>query len=240
MDICTIYLITNVINNKIYVGQTWQSLDKRWLSGHGYRESTYFNSAIQKYGADSFKYEILALCSNQDNANYLEDYYMELYNSRDKNIGYNLKEGGSHGKHSEETKQKISIAHTGKFVSEETKQKLREINTGKTLSEDVRRKISQQNMGNQNNLGKTASAETKQKLSQTHMGLITSDETRQKISAANKGKKRSQDTINKMLGNTNNLGNKLSEETKDKISKSKRGRTWKLVDGKRVWSTPSE
>ena len=108
-NICTIYLLTNSINQKIYVGQTWLSLHGRMgKNGSNYQNSTYLYNAIQKYGSNKFYYEVLAQCSDQKSADYLEDYYINLYNSRNSEIGYNLKEGGSAGKHSEGTKQKIS------------------------------------------------------------------------------------------------------------------------------------
>ena len=32
----TIYLLRNKINDKVYVGQTWQTLKRRWCNGNGY------------------------------------------------------------------------------------------------------------------------------------------------------------------------------------------------------------
>ena len=108
-SICTIYLLTNAVNSKIYVGQTWFPLNIRMgKEGSNYRNSAYLYNSIQKYGSDNFQYEILAQCSAQSVADYLEDIYIQEYNSTDHSTGYNLKEGGSAGKHSEETKNKIS------------------------------------------------------------------------------------------------------------------------------------
>jgi group I intron endonuclease len=108
-NICTIYLLTNTVNSKVYIGQTWLTLNKRMgKNGTNYKNSIYLYSAIQKYGSDKFQYEILAQCSDQKTADYLEDYYINQYDSRNHDIGYNIKEGGSVGKHSEETIDKIS------------------------------------------------------------------------------------------------------------------------------------
>jgi len=105
--ICTIYLLRNLINNKIYIGQTWLPLNQRMgKDARGYRSSTYLYNAIQNYGKENFVYEVLAECDNQAEADILEDFYINKYDSRNLEIGYNLNTGGSAGKHSEETKQK--------------------------------------------------------------------------------------------------------------------------------------
>lgn len=122
-QVCTIYLLINKINGKIYVGQTWNTLSKRMgKEGCSYSNSPYIFNAIQKYGTDNFYYEILAECSSQYVADYLENSYINEYQSRDHIIGYNLKEGGSVGKHSEETKKKISETlkeNTSRWTPEE-------------------------------------------------------------------------------------------------------------------------
>lgn len=76
--------------------------------GCNYKNSIHLYNAIKKYGADKFQYKVLVQVSCQTVADYMEDYYIELYNSRDPEIGYNIKTGGSVGRHSEETKAKIS------------------------------------------------------------------------------------------------------------------------------------
>ena len=84
---------------------------------------------------------------------------------------------------------------------------------GKTFSEETRRKISEAKKG------KKLSEETRRKLSEAKKGHIRSpfsEEHRRKISEAKKGKVR-------------------SEETKNKISKALKNKSWKLIDGKRVW-----
>ena len=108
-DVCSIYLLTNSANGKIYVGQTWLPLHIRMgKEGSNYKNSLYLYNAIQKYGADKFKYETLAQCRDQTSADYLEEYFIDKYDSRNQEIGYNLKHGGSAGKHSDETIAKIS------------------------------------------------------------------------------------------------------------------------------------
>lgn len=55
-----IYKHTNLINGKVYIGQTCQSPEKRFgKNGNGYRGCRYFYNAIECYGWDNFEHEIL-------------------------------------------------------------------------------------------------------------------------------------------------------------------------------------
>ena len=121
---CKIYKITNKINNKIYIGQTWNSLKERF-SDHKKPSSTNcikLNRAIKKYGVFNFYIELLEECYSQNDADALEKEYIQKYNCI--TCGYNIKEGGSYGKHSEESKRKIGAAHKGKIISKETRDKI--------------------------------------------------------------------------------------------------------------------
>jgi group I intron endonuclease len=132
--ICTIYLLINLINYKIYIGQTWSSSVEARMGKDGinYKNSIHLYNAIKKYGVENFQYIVLVQCREQTDADYLENYFIELYNSRDPKIGYNLKEGGSAGKHSEETKIKISETWKNKmqtWSAEEIAKKAEPIST---------------------------------------------------------------------------------------------------------------
>lgn len=117
--ICTIYLLTNIINNKIYIGQTWLSLKIRMGSdGKNYKNSKYLYSSIKKYGSNNFKYKALAFCDTQVKADIVESLLIKIYNSQNNKIGYNIKDGGSCGRHSIETKIKISKSLKNKIWSE--------------------------------------------------------------------------------------------------------------------------
>lgn len=91
-----IYLHTNKVNGKKYVGQTCQDPEKRWDYGCGYKKhNLYFYNAIRKYGwKEGFDHEILesGLTSLKD-ANEREQYWISYYNCLAPN-GYNLTKGG--------------------------------------------------------------------------------------------------------------------------------------------------
>ena len=54
-----VYLHTNKINGKVYVGLTSMSPEERWKNGKGYCNNSHFKSAIEKYGWDNFEHEII-------------------------------------------------------------------------------------------------------------------------------------------------------------------------------------
>lgn len=86
-----IYKITNLINNKVYIGQTKQKFDKR-IYQHKYsmkKHRTYLAKAFRKYGFENFLFEILEKCQ-KDILDQKEEYYIAVYNSSDENFGYNL------------------------------------------------------------------------------------------------------------------------------------------------------
>lgn len=65
----TVYMHINKINNKKYIGITKNKLTRRWKSnGVGYKTSTLFWNAIQKYGWDNFEHEIIETGISQDKA----------------------------------------------------------------------------------------------------------------------------------------------------------------------------
>lgn len=94
-----IYKYTNLINNKIYIGQTCQQLEKRaGKDGNGYKGCTYFYRAIKYYGWDNFKSEVIVSNLTEKEADIIEQEYIKQYNSNDPTYGYNLEGGGRYSK----------------------------------------------------------------------------------------------------------------------------------------------
>lgn len=83
-----IYKTTNLINGKIYIGQSIND-DPKYL-GSG----VFLKNAIEKYGKENFLKEVIDVVDSVDELNEKEIYWIEKYNSTDKNIGYNLCSGG--------------------------------------------------------------------------------------------------------------------------------------------------
>ena len=74
-----IYLITNLISGKQYVGKTCYTLSHRF-SQHCNRDdyATYLHNAIKKYGRDNFKIEEICTCED-DHWRELETFYIKFY-----------------------------------------------------------------------------------------------------------------------------------------------------------------
>jgi len=234
-----IYLLTNTVNGKVYVGQTIQTLSKR-MNGHkgtskcpkakGYND--YVHRAIRKYGWDNFKVSIIDNTTNktQKQLDSNETIWIACFDSANREFGYNIEKGGSgRGKVSDETKKKLSEVNTGKTLSDETKKKLSEANIGKTHSDEAKKKMSEANTGENNPMfGKPHSDKAKKKISKAHTGKTRSDETKKKLSEAKSGEnhpmfgKTHSDKAKKKMSKAN-IGKKRSDETKKKISKANAG-----------------
>lgn len=134
-----VYIHTNKINNKVYVGQTCLNPERRWRKdGSGYKDCTYFWRAIQKYGWENFEHIIFAENLTQEEANKMEISLIALYDTTNILYGYNLTYGGNVTVYTDAARKKISENHAdvfgennpfyGKHHSEETKEKIRKKN----------------------------------------------------------------------------------------------------------------
>jgi len=129
-----IYKITNLINNKIYIGRDKNNNPKYFGSG------SLIKDAIKNYGKNNFKKEILETCDNESELNEREKYWIKNLNSQNLEIGYNICECGhtssnlsNHPNRSEIVK-KISEHHAdftgnknpmfGKKHNKETREKM--------------------------------------------------------------------------------------------------------------------
>ena len=90
-----IYKIENTVNGKVYIGQTKdpERRKKEHFGGlkRNKHENPYLQSAWNKYGEDSFYFEVI---DGGENYNQLEKYYIEKYKSNNSNYGYNILSGG--------------------------------------------------------------------------------------------------------------------------------------------------
>jgi len=90
-----VYKHTNLINGKVYIGQTRQEPEKRWKNGlSSYRHNAHFLAAIKKYGWENFSHEILKEKLTYKEMKYWEDFYVEYYDARNPEKGYNIIAGG--------------------------------------------------------------------------------------------------------------------------------------------------
>jgi group I intron endonuclease len=209
-----IYKITNLENDKVYIGQTIQPVTRRWSQHRQYAKSgkkMVLYDAIRKYGIDKFKFEILFDNLNIDELNKKEIENINKYNSLVPD-GYNAGKGGDNYERTIETREKISNIHKGRVITDEWKRKMSESQKGKKHTEESKKKMSESQKG------RKQSEETKQKLSKINLGKKLSPERIQKIIDGQTGKKRSE------KAKINMRGRKCSEETKKLISESQKGK----------------
>ncbi len=110
-DICgIIYLITNKINNKKYVGQTTRGFINRYneyLLGAKCC-NPYILKSIKKYGIENFDFTIIDTAQTLHELNYKEIKYISEFNTTNRNLGYNIESGGINSKSNSETIQLLS------------------------------------------------------------------------------------------------------------------------------------
>ena len=157
-------------NNKVYIGITSLKINIRWKSGKGYKNSLLFYRAINKYGWENIKHEILYKDLTKEEAEQKEIMLIKEYNSNNKDYGYNIECGGQTGaigiKRSKETLIKMRKANLGKIVSEETKNKISNTLKGRIFTDEHRHKKSLAQTGEKNHMyGKKISKETREKMS---------------------------------------------------------------------------
>ena len=136
-----VYKITCLTNNKIYVGQTTEKIEKRWNRHIGYQLKTddHLHRAMRKYGVENFSIEVIDKARDQEELNKLELYYILNLNA-DYNINKTgLKCGGDTlSKHPnlKEISNKISISKIGSKNPNSSKVSALNIKTNECLHFD--------------------------------------------------------------------------------------------------------
>lgn len=129
----TVYKHTSP-SGKCYIGITCMSPKRRWRRGKGYKDNIYFSNAINKYGWDNIKHEILFTGLTKEQAEQKEIELIVFYKSNEREYGYNIDNGGnSKGKHCKETIEKCRQANLGKHFSDEWINNNRLSQTGKPV-----------------------------------------------------------------------------------------------------------
>jgi len=152
-----IYRWINKVNNKEYIGSAID-LRTRFYVYYSIKRlnssKMLINNALKKYGYSNFSLEILEYCSSSELLE-RENYYIKIlkpeYNilkEARSSLGYKhseealLKMSAIRKNLSDEARQNLSSAATGRILSEETKEKISAARLGIKLSDETRAKIS--------------------------------------------------------------------------------------------------
>jgi len=169
VDMHHIYIVTNLITSKQYVGLT-KSLEVRW-GQHRRMNGTakYLHASIKIYGIENFVFTHIADAFDLESAQMIERLLIAERNTKVP-YGYNLTDGGE--------------GTIGFVYSEESKQKMRDSAKGQTRSAESNMKRSIALKGNKNSLGKFHSPETKAKMKVAQTGRKHTEESKAKMRAA--------------------------------------------------------
>lgn len=165
----SIYCLKNIVNEKVYIGQTSRGLDVRFQehkhdSRRGKKGCKKLYAAIRKYGENNFTIEKLHETDSIFEANELEQKYIKDWDSI--KSGYNIAEGGRNSIPTEETRKLLSISHKGP----------RNYMFGKTHSPEARAKISKAKTGSSGFWkGKNLPDSIKEKISKSRKGKTYGD-----------------------------------------------------------------
>lgn len=202
----------------VYIRITSQQPERRWANGLGYTYNSYFYRAIQKYGWDNFKHEILFSDLTLSQASQKEIELIHFYDSTNRSKGYNFQTGGANGYHySEDIIEKIKESHSGENNGMYGK---KHSESSKKLMSDFKKKYFKNNIHPMK--GKCHSEKTKYLISNAQKinykkngsplkGTHLSDETKIKLSES--AKKRYKNPQNNPF-----YGKHHSKETKTKLS----------------------
>lgn len=182
-----IYIFTNLVNGKVYVGETMNM--RRRMREHYKYAIQIIDKAINKYGLDNF--DIQVTYYPYADKKFLVNLEHLLIKAKDSLVingkGYNV--------------CPLGTDCTGLKASDKTRKLMSEAKKGKPLSTEHREALSKSAKGNTNgqgNKGRTYTALTLKRMSDSKMGCGHTLESRAKLSAAAKGKPKSPETIENM------------------------------------------
>ena len=229
-----VYKITNLLNGKVYVGQTVRTLEAR-IDQHKRRTKSAISQAIGKYGWENFKVEVLEECETQEELNEREKFWIKFFDCIAPK-GYNLNEGGRGGKVSEIAKKHMSESQQVRFSNPAEHEKLSKAQKKYFSKLEARQKMSEAKKNPSPEARANMSAAQKRRFSNPEARAKKSAETkkyyeehpeaREYLSNLNKGKKQSAETIAKKSASLK--GHPTSAETRAKISAAHKARWAKL------------
>lgn len=177
-----IYITTNTVNGKRYIGQKRFDNKYQWKFYLGSGKA--LKMAVNKYGKDNFHRDIVDIAYSRDELDSKEIQWVTNYNAVESEDFYNIADGGHAGnKYAGKTEEEM----------DEIRKKISEAGKGRILSDNARQNISSAKKGESNPMwgkyneknpfyGKHHSIETRTKLSEMRKGTHQTEERRRKVS----------------------------------------------------------
>jgi group I intron endonuclease len=213
-----VYKIENKINHKIYIGGSCNCRRRKYEHFRLLKLNIHRNERLQeeynKYGKENFRFKLMKKCSRED-LKTLESFYIEKLKSYKKSFRYNLYRLVKGNTKPKSTKEKLSLANTGKVMSLESRNKMSIAKKGCKVSKETIEKR------RKSRAGYRPSEETREKMSKARIGHKPSLETRKKMSISATGRKLSDETKRKVsIESKKRFGWNVSRDTKNKISET--------------------
>lgn len=241
-----IYKATHTSTGRVYIGLTTKLVTIR-ISQHitdsqvPYRRNSYFLNSLKKYGPESFTWDIIDIADNDTQLGMKEKYWIQFYESTNRDKGFNRTLGGEHTVFTVEARENMRQAQINKKpLSPEaqavsTRKRLEKMrkyyethdgwSKGKPCPEHVKRALSEFNKG------KKLSEEHKLKISDAHRGKKRTEEHKLKTGKASSQRWRgySPEKKQELLSRLHSTGpwNKgvpCEDATKEKISRANKNR----------------
>lgn len=170
-----IYCVQHRASGRRYIGQTTQSLLDRWRAHKRQSVCVLLHRAILKYGAEAFDVTVLDVAGSKQALDDREVFFIDLYKSNRRSHGFNLMSGGSFGKHSVESREKMSIKVRKALAETDLRSRLSLARRRWSHGPEALAKISA------SNTGKRHSDKTKTELSELRSKLWSNPEIRQRM-----------------------------------------------------------
>lgn len=178
-----IYLVTNTVTGKVYVGQTIGTLANRWKGHCNAGKSSRLWLSIQTHGRHAFTIEKIAEAFTKSELDDLECMYIAQYRATESDFGYNFARGGSGVPKSKAAAERGAAKLRGRTLTQEHKDKIAAAKRGvKQTAEHVANMIAAKT-------GYSHTQEARARMSAASMGKkmpAFSQEHRQRLSLASK------------------------------------------------------
>lgn len=224
-----IYTITNIVNNKMYIGyaKNLRTREKTHMSNLRYNKhpNSHLQDSVNKYGIENFLFEVLEYCA-EEYLCALEHYWCNILDTHNREKGYNIEptHPSCECKRSKETVDKTRVRNIGKKLTKEHIEFLK----NRPITEEFRQ------FCREKQLGSKQSEETIEKRKKTINALpkeIKEEYIKRKVETRKKNAEKrgyfyTKEQIKNRVDSRKNNGYTHSQETIYKINNSKKGRKY--------------